>query len=521
MNKKIKNFIFYLWKNIILFFNSHINDIKIQMNNLKLSIFAILSGILISCIIISINEVNCLLFFKFIFKLAFHPLLKNHSLTYWAIYIIAGLSMIISLKAGLFNIGISGQMLLSGAIIFIIGIKNPNISKIYAVIISLLIAILAGGLLGIITSIFKIFFNIHEIVSCVMINWIIWYLIKWIFMHPSFGLWDYNKNSTIDIATYTNNFNLIINQQTWIFPFIIAIILIIFFIFLYNKTIFGFYTKIINNSKHISWYIGINTKFYIIITMFISGSCAGIVGMLYYMIQSTALQFNIDELPEIGFDAISIALIAFNNSLFLIPIALLWAIVKTTIMQITQLPDFQMSKQMGQLIFGIIIYMSAIMPIFAKFNFLCYIKTIFFIYFKHKNINKYFIKYKKQIKIFFYKINNFNNQYVGKTQKNNLNIKKNQKEISINNIKSELLIIILNTNIFQKKLNFFILNNLNNINIKEKKNRIKYQNNLFFSLINKIKNFLKINNKYMKKKEQKKIIKIIKKIKKDIIFKIY
>lgn len=126
----------------------------------------------------------------------------------------------------------------------------------------------------------------------------------------------------------------------------------------------GFRIKAVGKSRDASLYAGTNVKFYMIVSMAISGGLAGVLGMLYYMTQSTVLQFTTDALPTVGFDAIAVALVAFTNGLSILPIALLWVIIKTSAMSTTQLPAFQMSKQMGQLIFGIIIYMTAISALF-------------------------------------------------------------------------------------------------------------------------------------------------------------
>ncbi|WP_374695812.1 ABC transporter permease subunit [Spiroplasma endosymbiont of Polydrusus formosus] len=366
MKTQIKNYGWFLNQKTKIFFRS--NEFKTKMNYFKASICAIIAGTLISFIIIVANASDPLLFFNYVFRLAFHPLLKDQTLTYWAIYIVAGLAVAVSFKAGLFNVGVPGQMLIAGSMTIVLGLKNPTISQGAGVVGSLFISILVGAALATITGVLKAYFNIHEVVSTIMLNWIVWYVMRWIFMNPAHGMWNSNHNSTIDIVTTAPKFNLMLNGQTWIIPFIIAMLLLGIIIFIMNYTVLGFRIKAVGKSKNASLYAGINVKAYTIISMILSGGLSGVLGMLYYMTQSTVLQFTTDALPVVGFDAIAVALVAFTNGFSILPIALLWGIIKTAALQATQLPDFQMSKQMGQLIFGIIIYMTAISALFIYFK---------------------------------------------------------------------------------------------------------------------------------------------------------
>ena len=87
--------------------------------------------------------------------------------------LLAALSFIVAFKTGLFNVGISGQMLLSGflATIFVGYLKG--ISPWLAKPLVLLIGAAAGGLCGALIGFLKYRFNIHEVVSTIMVNYII------------------------------------------------------------------------------------------------------------------------------------------------------------------------------------------------------------------------------------------------------------------------------------------------------------------------------------------------------------
>src|SRR5690606_21114838 len=78
----------------------------------------------------------------------------------------------VALKAGLFNIGVSGQMLLSGFLASVI-VGYSGLDAFIAKPLVLLIGIVAGGVLGGLVGWLKFRFNIHEVVSTIMLNYIV------------------------------------------------------------------------------------------------------------------------------------------------------------------------------------------------------------------------------------------------------------------------------------------------------------------------------------------------------------
>ncbi|PQP78584.1 ribose ABC transporter permease [Spiroplasma sp. ChiS] len=500
MQTQIKNYGWLLKQKTRIFFRS--NEFKTKMNYFKASICAIIAGVLLSFIIIGANASDPLLFFSYVFRLAFHPLLKDSTLTYWAIYIVAGLAVAVGFKAGLFNIGVPGQMLLAGSMTIVLGLKNPAISQGAGVIGALFISIIAGAALATIAGALKAYFNIHEVVSTIMLNWIVWYVMKWMFMNPAHGMWNSNQNSTIDIVTTAPNFNLVLNGQLWIIPFIIAMLLLGIIVFIMNYTVLGFQIKAVGKSKNASLYAGTNVKAYTIVSMALSGALSGVLGMLYYMTQSTVLQFTTDALPVVGFDAIAVALVAFTNGFAILPIALLWGIIKTAALQATQLPDFQMSKQMGQLIFGIIIYMTAISTLFI------YFKPIFWLH-RWWNIQhnvewkQEYNKYQAQIKDYQKQIKNTNKMYRIKMQELKKQGTKEEIKAYRNEINDQLTLYAGKITTLKTEICFF-----ENLKYKEATKigqcglKTKYKLATFIALGSALDHFVQVKNEYLLKKQK-------------------
>ena len=94
---------------------------------------------------------------------------------YWTPMIFAALAVVVALKAGLFAIGVSGQMLAAGFVASItVGYSTLTapIAKFLVILICLVVGALAGGLVGFL----KHKFNVNEVVSSIMINYIVEYV---------------------------------------------------------------------------------------------------------------------------------------------------------------------------------------------------------------------------------------------------------------------------------------------------------------------------------------------------------
>ena len=91
--------------------------------------------------------------------------------------IFAALAVAVALRSGLFNIGVSGQMLAAGFLATVtVGYTSlaAPIAKPLVVIIGILAGACVGGLIGFL----KYRFNINEVVSSIMINYILEYVIS-------------------------------------------------------------------------------------------------------------------------------------------------------------------------------------------------------------------------------------------------------------------------------------------------------------------------------------------------------
>lgn len=239
-------------------------------------------------------------------------------MNYWTPMIFASLSVAVALKAGLFNIGISGQMLTAGFITTVV-IGYSTLSAPIAKPLVIILAIVVGGIVGGLIGFLKYKFNISEVVTSIMLNYIAEYVIAFFintkFVDPvsrqSKAISDAARLTFTDVQAGGLKFDVPIG-------IVLAIITAFLIRFLFDKTTIGYELKAVGANGKASLYAGINVGKNMILAMIISGGLAGIAGATYYMGYFASIQPKV--LSSTGFDAIAVSILG-NSS----PIGILFS----------------------------------------------------------------------------------------------------------------------------------------------------------------------------------------------------
>ena len=230
---------------------------------------------------------------------------------YWTPMIFAALAVAVALKAGLFNIGISGQMLAAGFVATVTvgysGLAAPIAKPLVA-----LIAFVVGGIVGALIGWLKYKFNINEVVSSIMINYIIQYVVAFI-INTKYVDQVSRQSKNISEAARQTLMNMQIGAFKYDIPlgFILAIIAVFVIKFIFDKTTFGYELKAVGANRKAAKYAGINVGKNMITSMLISGSLAGLAGATYYLGYFSSMQPKV--LAAMGYDSIAVALLGNSN----------------------------------------------------------------------------------------------------------------------------------------------------------------------------------------------------------------
>ena len=335
------------------------------------SITAIVVGLLVGFVVLLLtNASQALGGFSLIIGGGFSSMRNIGQVLYFATPVImTGLSVGFSSRTGLFNIGAAGQFIIGAFAAVYVGVKCSFIPGHLLWVTALLAAIIAGAVWGAIPGIFKAFFNVNEVIACIMMNYIGMYLVNFLVGHTIF---DSLRNQSMRVAEHANlpkmgldklfrEANNLSSANSGIF---IAILFAILIYIVLEKTSFGYELKACGYNRDAAHYAGINEKRSIVYSMVIAGALAGLGGALLYLAGSGKGITVVDALAAEGFNGIPVALLGLNN-----PIGIIFSGIFVAYLNVggfnMQLYDF--APQIIEIIIAVIIYFSAFALLIKNF----------------------------------------------------------------------------------------------------------------------------------------------------------
>ncbi len=327
------------------------------------SVIAVFVGLLAGLVILLLSNADQALYgFGAILSSGFSSMKEAGQVLYFATPIIlTGLSVGFAGKTGLFNIGAAGQFIVGAFAAVFVGVKCTFLPGHLHWVAALSAAMFAGALWGAIPGLFKAFFNVNEVIACIMTNYIGTYLVNFLITRTMF---DALRNQSMRVANTANipkmgmdnvfKDGFITSSANGGIFLAVAIAVLMFFVL--EKTAFGYELKACGFNRDASRYAGINEKRSIVLSMIIAGSLAGIGGALLYLAGSGKGITVIDVLAAEGFLGIPVALLGLYNPLGIIFSGLLVAYLNVGGFNM-QL--YQFAPQVIEIIIGVIIYFSA------------------------------------------------------------------------------------------------------------------------------------------------------------------
>ncbi len=242
--------------------------------------------------------------------------------------ILVGLSVAFAFKTGLFNIGGSGQMLVGGLTASIMAHNLGMLPRPAYLVLVITAAFLSGALWGAISGFLKARFNVHEVVSTIMLNWIAYWIV-----------YDFVPRFIIDPAIAVKSKPIPMAQSLraeWLqkltrfstlnYGIFIAITAVFIVWFILSRTTLGFSLKAVGSNRYAAEYAGIKVNRSLVISMAIAGGLAGLAGLTFYCGYSDIME--IAKSPGEGFDGIAVALLGNSNPFGVFFAALFFGILK-------------------------------------------------------------------------------------------------------------------------------------------------------------------------------------------------
>ncbi|RLI81523.1 ABC transporter permease [Archaeoglobales archaeon] len=235
--------------------------------------------------------------------------------------ILTGLAVSIPLRAGLWNIGAEGQLYMGAfAASFVALYFSPPVIVLPLMV---LFGLLAGMAWASIPGFLKAKFDLNEIISTLLLNYVAIYWVEYLVYGPMRGKEVYNfpySDLFNDYAILPRFFGTRFHVGV-IISFLIAIAIYI----LITKTSYGFAVKIVGSNPKAAEFAGISRKKIIISTMLIGGAIAGFAGMME--VSGLHLRLRAAVSPGYGYTGIPVALLARGNPLFVMVAAFLFGLL--------------------------------------------------------------------------------------------------------------------------------------------------------------------------------------------------
>lgn len=293
-------------------------------NAVVLPIMALISALIIGTIVIALSDIDKLKDGDFggilsTIKDAYIALPKgafdgwrpiNETIVATTPLLLAGLAVAITFKAGLFNIGGTGQMLMGGMGAIYVGF-SMNGPGIIQVPLGILAGMVCGMLWGIVPGLLKARSGVHEVIATIMMNLIAASLVLYLLKTDTFvreGRSDPISKLVTDEGRLPRLFGFLDRPELRAhIGFLVAIAAALFFWWLLERTTLGFEIRAQGSNSDAARYAGMKPAFLVITSFAIAGGFAGLAGASEVLgTQGRATQ---GFAGSIGFDAIAVALL--------------------------------------------------------------------------------------------------------------------------------------------------------------------------------------------------------------------
>ncbi len=226
--------------------------------------------------------------------------------------LMCALAILFAYKVGLFNIGAAGQYCAGAAL------------SLYAALAwgwgwlpCMLLAMLGGMVLGAISGLLKSYCNVNEVISGIMLNWIVLYLTNMLLTNVkeetspyTFVLIHKNPSAVLPTLGLGNLFNG--NQYVGL-ALPLSVLAAVGVWIVLEKTRFGYELRATGSNKNAAKYCGMAEKRNIILTLVISGALAGLGAAMLYLTGYEQWQCSTSSVPGMGFNGIAAAFLGGLN----------------------------------------------------------------------------------------------------------------------------------------------------------------------------------------------------------------
>jgi len=268
---------------------------------------------------------------------AINPFLE--SLVQATPYIFAGLAVALGFRAGLFNIGVEGQLFIGAACATFVGYTIKGLPGIIHMPLAFIAGGLGGALWGFIAGFLKAKTGAHEVINTIMLNWIAFRLTEWLLSGPMTreGSGGMPISPIIEESAQIPQF--FPSPIRFHLGFFIALAVAWLVWWILFKTKWGLNLRTVGTNPRAAKYAGLNVSNTIMVGMALSGALAGFAGAIQILAVNRSMAAGLSS--GYGFDSIALALIGNNNPLGVVLASILFGTLRngaTRMMVVSKIP---------------------------------------------------------------------------------------------------------------------------------------------------------------------------------------
>ncbi|MFO8116409.1 MAG: ABC transporter permease [Halorubrum sp.] len=246
--------------------------------------------------------------------------------------IFTGLSVAVAFRAGLFNIGTQGQLVVGGlatALTVLAAaplLPTGPVAGVALIVVGIVAGAVGGGFWGAIPGALKAYADANEVITTIMLNFIA-ANIAYVLVLEVFRA----EGSSVVATAYVPEYAQFL---PWFFPqssdfAILALLVGIGFIgalyYVVEHTSFGYDLRTSGVQAAAAEYGGVNAKATTVRAMTLSGAIGGVGGAVWVLMSEGRWMASV---PALGFDGITVSILAGNNPLGVLPAAFLFGLLK-------------------------------------------------------------------------------------------------------------------------------------------------------------------------------------------------
>jgi ABC-type uncharacterized transport system permease subunit len=241
--------------------------------------------------------------------------------------ILAGLGVGLAFRAGMFNIGGRGQMLLAGAAAGWVGV-NADLPIVLHLPLAVLAGALAGALWAGIAGFLKAQSGAHEVIVTIMLNYVGYYLVFYALSKQGLLQAPGSLNPKSEAMPESAILPKLLGDRFNLHAgFLLALVAVAVVWWLLNKSALGFRFRAVGENPDAARAAGIDVGRTYLVVMLIAGSLVGLAGV-NQILGTTTSGVTVDMDAGIGFDAITVALLGRSRPLGILAAGLLFGGLK-------------------------------------------------------------------------------------------------------------------------------------------------------------------------------------------------